>query len=111
MNIVNINANAKVNLSIDILGQRDDGYHLVNMIMQEIPLYDKIIIFNEDNFTYLKADVIQEILEAKEKQLAHEKSLMEAKQEVIMDEAKAKGVSLQGGWYCPPFELDITLKL
>jgi hypothetical protein len=30
---------------------------------------------------------------------------------MTVDEAKAKGVSLQGGWYCPPFELDITLKL
>ena len=27
------------------------------------------------------------------------------------DEAKEKGVELQGGWYCPEFELDIDLKL
>ena len=26
------------------------------------------------------------------------------------DEAKEKGVELQGGWYCPEFELDIQLK-
>ena len=26
------------------------------------------------------------------------------------DEAKKKGVELQGGWYCPEFELDIQLK-
>ena len=26
------------------------------------------------------------------------------------EEAKAKGVKLSGGWYCPAFELDITLK-
>lgn len=26
-------------------------------------------------------------------------------------EAKEKGVKLQGGWYCPEFELDITLKI
>lgn len=68
MNIVNINANAKVNLSIDILGRRDDGYHLVNMIMQEIPLYDKIVIYKEDAVSSLKGDVAQEILIAKEKQ-------------------------------------------
>lgn len=30
---------------------------------------------------------------------------------MTVDEAKDNGVSLQGGWYCPPFELDITLKL
>ena len=28
-----------------------------------------------------------------------------------IDEAKEKGVKLQGGWYCPEFELDIHLKL
>lgn len=27
------------------------------------------------------------------------------------EEAKAKGVKLSGGWYCPEFELDIVLKL
>ena len=27
-----------------------------------------------------------------------------------VEEAKAKGVQLQGGWYCPSFELDIILK-
>ena len=26
------------------------------------------------------------------------------------DEAKAKDVKIQGGWYCPSFELDVTLK-
>jgi DNA invertase Pin-like site-specific DNA recombinase len=28
-----------------------------------------------------------------------------------VEEAKQKGVKIQGGWYCPEFELDITLKL
>lgn len=31
---------AKINLSIDIVGKRNDGYHLVEMIMQSIDLYD-----------------------------------------------------------------------
>ena len=30
---------------------------------------------------------------------------------MTVDEAKKKGVKLQGGWYCPDFELDIHLKL
>ena len=29
---------------------------------------------------------------------------------ISVDEAKTKGVTLQGGWYCPSFELDIQLK-
>ncbi len=35
---------AKINLSIDIVGKREDGYHLVEMIMQSIDLYDILYI-------------------------------------------------------------------
>lgn len=39
-------ANAKINLSIDVLGIKpENGYHLVEMIMQQIPLYDRIFFF------------------------------------------------------------------
>lgn len=37
-------AYAKVNISLDIVGKRDDGYHLLRMIMQNIDLYDEIIV-------------------------------------------------------------------
>ena len=33
-------AYAKVNLGLDIIGRREDGYHLVRMVMQQIGLYD-----------------------------------------------------------------------
>jgi len=46
--VVSSKANAKINLSIDVLGKRDDGYHLVEMILQSIPLFDRIIIYNCD---------------------------------------------------------------
>lgn len=39
-----INANAKINLGLDVLCKREDGYHEVSMIMQEISLCDKIEI-------------------------------------------------------------------
>lgn len=39
-----IKAYAKVNISLDIVGKREDGYHLLEMIMQSIDLYDEIII-------------------------------------------------------------------
>jgi len=37
-----IKAYAKINLSIDVLGKRADGYHLVRMIMQQIDLWDLV---------------------------------------------------------------------
>ncbi|WP_066895857.1 4-(cytidine 5'-diphospho)-2-C-methyl-D-erythritol kinase [Clostridium nigeriense] len=39
-----IKAYAKVNISLDIVGKREDGYHLLEMIMQAIDLYDEINI-------------------------------------------------------------------
>lgn len=35
-------AYAKINLSLDVVGKREDGYHLLKMIMQGIDLYDVI---------------------------------------------------------------------
>lgn len=37
-----INANAKINLSLDVTGRLENGYHTVSMIMQEITLCDKL---------------------------------------------------------------------
>lgn len=44
MNSIKLKSRAKINLSIDVLGVREDGYHLVEMIMQTIDLYDLIEI-------------------------------------------------------------------
>lgn len=33
---------AKINLALDVVGKREDGYHLLKMIMQNIDLYDEI---------------------------------------------------------------------
>ena len=35
-------AYAKVNLSLDIVGFREDGYHLVRMVMQSLDIYDEL---------------------------------------------------------------------
>lgn len=39
-----IKAYAKINIALDVVGKRDDGYHLLKMIMQTIDLYDIIDI-------------------------------------------------------------------
>ncbi len=36
------NANAKINLGLDVLRRREDGYHEVKMIMQMVDLYDTL---------------------------------------------------------------------
>ena len=49
MNSIKLKSRAKINLSIDVVGKREDGYHLVEMIMQTIDLYDIINIRNIHN--------------------------------------------------------------
>ncbi len=40
--MITLNANAKINLTLDILGVRQDGYHEVAMVMQEVSLHDTL---------------------------------------------------------------------
>ena len=42
MNEWRTRAYAKINLSLDVLGKREDGYHEVRMVMQSIDLYDHV---------------------------------------------------------------------
>lgn len=44
MNSINLKAYAKVNLSLDIVGVKENGYHLMEMVMQSISLADDILI-------------------------------------------------------------------
>ena len=44
MNQIQINAYAKINLSIDVLRKRDDGYHDVSMVLQQIDLHDTVTV-------------------------------------------------------------------
>lgn len=37
-----LRAYAKINISLDVLDRREDGYHIVKMIMQSVDLYDDI---------------------------------------------------------------------
>ena len=43
-----INAYAKINLGLDVIGKRDDGYHEVRMIMQTIELHDELVVARTD---------------------------------------------------------------
>ncbi|WP_040195490.1 4-(cytidine 5'-diphospho)-2-C-methyl-D-erythritol kinase [Candidatus Soleaferrea massiliensis] len=44
MEIITVKAPAKVNLSLDIVGVRPDGYHLLEMVMQTVSLYDTVTL-------------------------------------------------------------------
>lgn len=44
-------AYAKINLSLDVSGRRDNGYHDVRMVMQSISLHDTLTFEKNDDFT------------------------------------------------------------
>lgn len=76
MDTIKLRARAKINLGLDVIGRREDGYHEVRMIMQTVKLYDRIIITktqtpgisitsnlpyvptNESNLMYKAADML-----------------------------------------------------
>ena len=51
-----IKAYAKVNISLDIVGKREDGYHLLEMIMQSIDLYDELNIEKQSKDITIKCN-------------------------------------------------------
>lgn len=57
MNYVRIRAHGKINLGLDVLRKRDDGYHEVRMIMQSVGLYDNIEIVNLGQSQTGKAEI------------------------------------------------------
>lgn len=64
MNSIIVKAYAKINLGLDVLRRREDGYHDVRMIMQTLNLYDTMTIkktnakqiFLKTNLPYLPND-------------------------------------------------------
>lgn len=64
MDRISLKAMGKINLALDVLGRRDNGYHDVRMVMQSVQIYDRIVLSREKepgitlktNRPYLPAD-------------------------------------------------------
>ena len=46
-----INAYAKINLSLEVIGRRDDGYHEIATILQTVDLADTVTLRTGDGLT------------------------------------------------------------
>ena len=46
---VTVRANAKLNLTLDVVGKRDDGYHLLESVMQSVSLYDTVTVKTDES--------------------------------------------------------------
>jgi len=79
-----INAPAKINIGLDVIRRRPDGYHEVNMIMQSIRLFDRLTLTKSDqpgirlstNLNFLPVD---------------ENNLVYRSAKLLMDEFDLKG--------------------
>lgn len=49
MNHLELRARAKINLSLDVLRRKEDGYHDVKMVMQTLKLYDRVVLDRNDS--------------------------------------------------------------
>ncbi|QXM06788.1 4-(cytidine 5'-diphospho)-2-C-methyl-D-erythritol kinase [Crassaminicella indica] len=56
MDEIKVRGRAKINLSLDVLRRREDGYHEVKMIMHQVDLYDEIILKNIEEGIILESD-------------------------------------------------------
>lgn len=84
MDKMELKALGKINLGLDVLGRRENGYHDVRMVMQTVYLYDQIQIektkkpgielstnlfylpVNENNLAYQAADLLMKEFDVKE---------------------------------------------
>ena len=84
MDKMELKALGKINLGLDVLGRRENGYHDVRMVMQTVYLYDQIRIektkkpgielstnlfylpVNENNLAYQAADLLMKEFDVKE---------------------------------------------
>lgn len=56
MNKIKINSYSKINLTLNILSRREDGYHEIETIMQSINLTDQVIITKEKEGIKIKCN-------------------------------------------------------
>ena len=48
MDKMQLKALAKINLGLDVLRKREDGYHDVRMIMQTVRIFDRLALVKQD---------------------------------------------------------------
>ena len=64
-NLMKVKANAKINLYLDVIAKRADGYHNIETIMQEISLADEIEILaavspGKENIVYKACELVRD---------------------------------------------------
>lgn len=96
MKEIKLKAKAKINLGLDVLRKREDGYHEVRMIMQTIPLYDKLTIRTAEDDAQIRVQTNLHFLPVGEDNLVYKAA------KLLMDEFQIKqGLEIELVKYIP----------
>lgn len=98
-----LKALAKINLGLDVLGRRENGYHDVRMVMQTIYLYDNVTLTKTEepgiqlktNLSYLPVD--DKNIAYKAAKMLMEEFNIEGGIEIILDKHIPVAAGLAGG--------------
>ena len=74
MNSISLKAYAKIKIGLDVTGKLPDGYHLVKMIMQNIDLYDEVVM-PENVSGDIRLDMNDDFLPTDERNLAYKATM------------------------------------
>ena len=47
-----VQTSAKINLGLEIISKRDDGYHNISSVLQSVNMFDEISLQFSDNLTF-----------------------------------------------------------
>ncbi len=90
-----LRAHGKINLGLDVTGRREDGYHLVRMVMQSVGLYDTVELKVKDEEGITLENSLP-FLPADETNLAYRAA------KILMDEFQVKeGLHIRIGKFIP----------
>ena len=98
-----LKAYGKINLALDVLGVREDGYHEVKMVMQTVKLYDGITIEKtntgkielQSNLYYLPVDETNIVYKAVK--LLFDEFNITSGVKIVMDKAIPVAAGMAGG--------------
>lgn len=54
MTKISLKARAKINLNLDVIGKLENGYHIVEMVMQQIDLFDTVSLIKKESGLTIK---------------------------------------------------------
>lgn len=69
--MITLKAYAKINLTLDVIGKRDNGYHDVEMIMQQIDLYDLVKVSRIENSNEIRLTCSDKFLPTDQMNIAY----------------------------------------